>query len=148
MSENDHIITVETTKQIAIRFLEARPFLGGHEWAWIKQHEAQGGWPMLQEAVSEAVPEGESEGWWRVNFTDPTGQKMHLGHATVLDGVRRCVYKEDPLPSVRNWLMKVPEQRVSEALPDAAVASICQRGMFEGKEPYRSDAGEGEQLLF
>ncbi|MGW9067945.1 hypothetical protein ACWGQT_00635 [Streptomyces yangpuensis] len=145
MAESDHSIDVRTTKEIARRFLEAHPFLGGAEWVWIKKHGTEGGWPSLQEAVIDPVSEEESDGgWWRVNFTDPTGKAMHLGHATVLEGVRRCVYQDDPVPSVQAWLMKPPEQRSAESLPDAAVSAVCQRGVFEGKEPYKSAAQQPE----
>ncbi|WP_217236271.1 hypothetical protein [Streptomyces sp. AC555_RSS877] len=134
----DHLITDDETRQIAEGFLEASPWLGDVTWQRIIVGPAASLLVELREMSSgedDELPAGNR--WsWKVNFSDPSGERTHLTHEKVLKGLNEIVYGDHEgakgwgFLKVQQWYVEPTQERQRLTLSTGDKSSICQYGLY------------------
>ncbi|MGW4576610.1 hypothetical protein [Streptomyces tendae] len=139
----DHLITDSETRQIAEGFLEASPWFGDVAWQRIIVGPQAAMIVELRETSSDEddeLPAGNR--WsWKVNFSDPSGERSHLTHETILKGLNMIVYGDHEgaegwgFMKIRQWYVEPTQERQKLTLSRGDKSSICQYGLY-GKSVF------------
>ncbi|MEU6362146.1 hypothetical protein [Streptomyces albidoflavus] len=130
---NDITINKTHTYAIAQRFLDTHPFLSEARRGAFPVGE-DNEWGIVTKAL-EDTPYNDDATWF-VEFTDPTGRDLSLTHRAVMGSIRSCVYDENSDEGVTRWVLRLHSGGTVEQLGTREVSVICQRALFNGREPY------------